>query len=67
MNRLARQIAVLIGIGVFRWQGRLTGFRAAGKIIRIRTNTGGGERHGYRRRPPKLRHEALLPVSRPTV
>jgi hypothetical protein len=39
MNRLARQIAVLIGIGVFRLQERLTGFGEAGKIIRIRTNT----------------------------
>jgi hypothetical protein len=67
MNRLARQIAVLIGIGVFRAPQRLTGFREAGKIIRIRTNTGGGERRGFRRMPPKLRHEALLPVSRPTV
>jgi hypothetical protein len=38
-EQLAGQIAVLIGSGAFSVLRRLTGFREAGKIIRIRTNT----------------------------
>jgi hypothetical protein len=37
MNRDARQPALLIGSGVFRFQWRLTAFRDARNIIRIRT------------------------------
>jgi hypothetical protein len=38
MNRQRRQPALLSGSGVFRGQGRLTGFGGTRKIIRIRTN-----------------------------
>jgi hypothetical protein len=44
MNRDARQSAVLIGSGGFRFERRLTGFRGARNIVRIRTNTPGGDR-----------------------
>jgi hypothetical protein len=37
MNRRARQSAFLIGSGDFRWPGRLTVFRRARNIVRIRT------------------------------
>jgi hypothetical protein len=38
VNRHTRQIASLIGSGVFRRQRRLTGFRCARNLVRIRTN-----------------------------
>jgi hypothetical protein len=36
---------LLSGSGVFRLRGRLTGFRRARNIVRIRTKYPGGDRH----------------------
>jgi hypothetical protein len=46
VNNDMRQFEFLFGSGIFRFQGCLTGFRRARRIIRIRTKSPGRENAG---------------------